>query len=84
MINSSLSNSLQIGKPWDWDLWPGSLGNVSTGGSFFKFSSDIMPYPVNSNNFFTLKGGRRRRKKSKTSKKRIRRKTRRMRLIKTK
>ena len=74
MINSSLSNSLQIGKPWAWNLWPGSLGNVSTGGSFFKFSSDIIPYPVNSNQ--TLKGGRRRRKKSNTSKRRIRRKTR--------
>ena len=76
MINSSLSNSLQIGKPWAWDLLPGSLGNVSAGGTFFKFSSDIMAYPVNSNNLFTLKGGRRGRKRIKTTKKRIRRKTR--------
>jgi hypothetical protein len=75
----------QIGQPWSGDLLPGSSGNVSAGGSFFKFSSDIIPYPVNSNNFFTLKGGRRRKKKSKTTRRRrIRRKTRRLRLIKTK
>ena len=72
--NDSLINNFHIGEPWAWNLWPGSLGNVSTGGSFFKFSSDIIPYPVNSNQ--TLKGGRRRRKKNNTSKRRIRRKTR--------
>ena len=77
MVNDTM-DSFKIGQPWSGNLLPGSAGNVSEGGSFFKFSTDILSYPVNSNNFFTLKGGRRRKKKSKTTRRRrMRRKTRR-------
>ena len=75
MVIGSVTNLLPIGKPWAWDLWPGSIGNVSEGGTFFKFSADTIPYPVNSNNFFSLKGGNRARKRRKTTRKRIRRRT---------
>ena len=75
MVNDTMA-SFKIGQPWSGNLLPGSAGNVSEGGSFFKFSTDILSYPVNSNNFFTLKGGRRK-KKSKTRRRRMRRKTRR-------
>ena len=64
--------SLPIGKPWGADLWPGSIGNVSEGGTFFKFGTDIIPYPINSSNTFSLKGGRKRRR---TTRKRRRRRT---------
>lgn len=68
---------LPIGVAWDWNLWPGSVGDVSAGGTYFKLINDVIPYPINSSNSFSfLRGGKKRTRRVQTTTKRTRRKRR--------
>lgn len=71
------SATLPIGKAWDWNLWPGEIGNVSLGGSYLKLNTAVIPYPINSSNSFSfLRGGRKRTRRNRATTKQTRRKRR--------